>query len=256
MDDRVVAVMRMILAASALLAFYIAPHPPDSYIVATYATLGLFFAYSVILYMLARRWRDSSPLLSMAHWVDTGWYGVLIGLSSGTNSTFFFFFFFAILVASFQWGFASGFGVTLVAVVLFMTIGLMMAPPELTFEHNRFLLRLVSLLVFGYMMAFWGGTEIKLKQRLALLKDVCRLANPRFGVDQTLSTLMQRLRAFYDADACLLITAEHTTGEHSIRRTDRGNPEASARAVPIPAELAQRLLALPASQGLVYGGVP
>ena len=38
-----------------------------------------------------------------------------------------------------------------------MTIGSTMARPgELTSELNQFLLRPISLLVLGYMMAYWG----------------------------------------------------------------------------------------------------
>jgi signal transduction histidine kinase len=250
-DDRLIAAMRTVLALSALVITFIDPSVPAHYVPVTNAILALYTAYSLLLYMLARR-QNSPLLLGMSHWLDIEWYGVLIGLSGSTNSVFFFFFFFAILVASFRWGFAAGCRTTLAAVVLCTTVGLLRTPSGVPFEPNRFLLRPIYILVLGYMIACWGEAEIKLKRRLALLKDISAPANLRFGVDQTLGRIMQQLCAFYAADICLLVTAEHTTGEYSVRRSDRHNPEAIVRAVPIPAELARVLLALPAAQELVY----
>jgi hypothetical protein len=138
-----------------------------------------------VLYYLSLRGASRLPL-SISHWIDVGCFLVLVALSSGTNSIFFFFFFFAILVASFRWGFKAGLRVTVISALSFMLIGYATAPAESTFELNRFLLRPIYLLVLGYMIAYWGGNEIKLKRRLNLLKEINLLANPRFGVSETI----------------------------------------------------------------------
>ncbi len=190
------------------------------------------------------------------HWADVGWYIVLISLSSGTSSVFFFFFFFAILVASFRWGFRSGLSVAVISAILFTAVGFATAPKGPNFELNRFLLRPIYLFVLGYMMAYWGGYEITLKRRLALLKEVNTLANPRFGVDRTTGWLVERLRSFYDADAGLLVTADSATGGYFIRRADREDPERAVRNEPIPEKLAERLLALPNNHAVVYSVKP
>lgn len=255
-DEFMIAAMRFLLALSGLLIIYIDPSEPDRYVALTYSTLVSYVVYSATLYILALR---HSLLLrsvrTIAHWVDVGWYTLLIALSSGTNSVFFFGFYFSILVASFRWGFASGLRVTLVSTVLFTTVGFKTAP-EPAFELNRFLLRPTFLLVLGYMVAHWGGFEIMLKRRLTLLKDVTALANPRFGVDRTISSIMAQLRAFYDADACLLVQSNKSTAVHQVRRVDRRDPEAAMHAEPIPEGLARILGALPPEQALVYGCEP
>ena len=248
-----ITVMRLVLAASALLIIYIDPAEPDRYAAPTYTVFVLYVAYSIALYALLS-YRRSLLLPRIDHWLDVGWYLVLISLSSGTNSVFFFFFFFAILVASFRWGLRSGVSVTLVCAILFTIMGIAVGPPSLDFELNRFLLRPVYLLVLGYMMAYWGGSEITLKRRLALLKDVSTLSNPRFGVDRTIGSIMERLRAFYDADACLLVTGDHRTGQYSLRRAARNDPEEAMRAEPITEGLVNLLLALPAEQAVAYSG--
>jgi signal transduction histidine kinase len=248
MDSRMITMLRLVLASAALLATIIDPFEPARHTSLTYATLVLYIVYTV----------RQSPFVpaTSAHWVDVGWYVVLIGLSGGASSIFFFFFLFAILTASFQWGFASGLCVTLVSNVLFISVGYMTAPTGPEFDLNVFLLRPIYLVVFGYMMAYWGGEEITMKRRLALLKDVSTPPNPRFGIDHTLGSIMERLRAFYDADSCLLIRVDQSTGERSLRRADHRTPGTAGRAEPFPEGLERLLLALPPTQAVVSHSEP
>jgi hypothetical protein len=254
MDAHMIAAMRLILAALALLITYIDPSEPSYYVAATYTTLALYVVYSMTLFVCT--WRRCPLVLTRAHWIDVGWYIILIGLSNGTNSIFFSLFFFAMLVASFRWGFGAGLRITVVSAVLFSVVGFVMSPPEPNFELNRLLLRPTMMLVLGYMMAYWGGFEITLKRRLALLKDISTFSNPRFGVDRTLGALLEQLRAFYDADTCLLVMADSGAGGHSVRRVDRRDPEAAVRAEPISERLAHLLLELPATQAAVSCHAP
>src|SRR5262245_33580611 len=246
--------MRLMLALLALLSTYIDPAETTHYVLATYTVLAFYLVYSAVLCTLAVRRRPTIPT-RVAYWADVGWYMVLIGSSNGTNSIFFFFPCFAIMVASFQHGFSAGWWVTLVATVLFIGVGFAMAPDEPEFLLNSFLLRPTSLLVLGYMIACWGGAETILRRRLALLKDVSALSNPRFGVDRTFGTLMERLRAFYNADMCMLVMAEPHTGGYTLRRVSRQTPEADGRAEALTEEVAHLLLALPATQAQVSGSV-
>jgi len=256
-DDRIIALMRFVLAFSALLITIVDPSEPDRLVTVTYAALSLYTIYSATLYMLVQRFQAFQTVIRRwTHWADVGWYIVLIGLSSGTSSVFFFFFFFAILVASFRWGFRAGLSVVVISAILFTIVGFATAPKGPNFELNRFLMRPIYLFVLGYMMAYWGGYEITLKRRLALLKEVNTLANPRFGVDRTTGWLMERLRSFYAADACLLVTADSATGEYFMRRADRADPERAVRNEPLPEKLAQRLLALPDNHAVVYSVKP
>jgi signal transduction histidine kinase len=252
---RIITLMRLVLAASALLIILIDPSEPDRLIALTFATLGLYTLYSVALYLLALFWRAHlEPLHRWAHWIDVCWFVALIALSRGTSSIFFFGFFFAILVASFSWGFAEGLKVTIASAVLFTVVGYATAPSGPEFELNRFLLRPIYMCVLGYMMAFWGGREIRLRRRLALLKEMTASANPRFGVDRTTGLLMELLRTFYGANACLSITVPPGMGEQRMRRATSDDPEGAARVKSIPAELAAQLLAPPAEAAILYRG--
>ena len=237
-DERLVNITRLILALSALIIIYLDPSEPDRLVNITYTTLALYTVYSALVYFIYLRYDSifgSIPL----YWIDVAWYVVLISLSSGTNSLFFFFFFFAILVASFRSGYKAGLEVTIVSATLFVTIGYFTTPTPI--EPNRFVLRAVYLASIGYLMAYWGGSETTHKRRLALLKDVSRSSNPRFGVDHTIDSIMRKLRAFYDADTCLLINAGPVANAHTLRRIDRRHSESANRVESVGAEASQLL---------------
>jgi len=254
-NERMIAAMRLVLALAAALIVYIDLPQTNRYGGVIYAALALYIAYSATLYAVLRRRRASLPD-EITHWVDIGWYMVLISLSGSSSSILFLFVFFAILVASFQWGFVSGLGMTLALIALFTMVGFATVPIDPGVDLHHFLLRSVCLLVLGYMIAAWGRSEMMLKRRLALLKDVSRLSNPRFGVDHTIGSIMERLRTFYNGDTCLLIMADQTMHGPSLRHADGQDPESAFQAEPIAKKLADLLLALPATQAIVFRGEP
>jgi len=249
-DDCTIAALRVILAVLALSFTYISSSEVGASAGATYTSLTLYVVYSTasfgrILYC------NSLVLVPIEHWIDVGWYAMLIGVSHGTYSISFPLFFFAILVASLRWGFGTGLRVTAVSAGLFSGVGFFMTPAEPGFALNPFLIRSTMLVVLGYTMAAWGGFEITRKRQLALLKDISISANPRFGVDRTLGSLLEQLRAFYNADACLFVIANPRTGGYDLQRVDYRDPEAAMSAAPMPESLTHILLDWPATQAAV-----
>ena len=254
-DDRMIGVMRLILASSALLIIYIDPSEPDRLVNVTYASLVLYIIFSATLYFLSLLKPGRFERLSTwAPWMDVGWYLVLVALSSGTNSIFFFFFFFPILVLSFCHGFKSGLQITIASAVLFIIVGYATAPAEPHFQLNRFLLRPVYLMVLGYMIAYWGGYEIRLKQRLQLLRDISTFSNPRFGIDHTVNWVMERLREFFDADSVLLILETKSADGFLLRRVSRENANSNPAGEVVAKDLATLFLSTPADEALIYRG--
>ena len=252
-DGRLVCLMRLVLSFSALAIIFVDPSEPNRLVAATYAALALYFLYSAALYLLTTLrgeplWERGAP------WIDVGCYLVLVSLSSGTSSVFFFFFFFAVLVASFRQGFKAGLSVVVVSALSFTLVGYLSALPEPRFEWNRFLLRPTYLLVLGYMMAYWGGREVRLKRQLSLLREVTALANPRLGVTHTLGSVTKRLLDFYDAETCMLVWSEEPSSKHYLLTCARGEGERQPRLEEIPAGLAGLLRTLPENLSVVYKG--
>ena len=236
--------MRLVLASSAMFIVMLDPAGPR----ATYIALVLYTVYSFVIYVLSIR-RSALLPQRILHWLDLLWYMPLIAVTGGSNSMFFFFLFFSILVASFGWGCIEGVRVTLVSASLFTIVGVLTLT-ENTLELNRFLLRPTSLLALGYMIAHWGGFEVKLKRRLGLLKDISDFSDPRFGLDQTVNRIMDRLRSFYKADSCLAVV-QIPGGSFQLRKVS--GPTASNWVVKmIPDQMAAILLSPSPPAALIF----
>jgi len=243
-DLRMISTMRLVLASSALFIIMLDPPGPR----ATYVALVLYTVYSFVIYVLSIR-RSALLPQRILHWLDLVWYIPLIVLTGGSNSMFFFFLFFSILVASFGWGFIEGLRMTLAAAALFTVVGVWFHP-ENTLELGKFLLRPTSLLALGYMIAHWGGHEVKLKSRLGLLKDISDFSDPRFGLDQTVNRMMDRLRYFYKADSCLAVV-QIPGGSFQLRKVSGPTPSAWVVKT-IPNQMATLLLSPSPPAALVF----
>jgi signal transduction histidine kinase len=227
----------------ALFAIYIDPVESNGLFGVVYTTLVLYTVYSSII-CLFNFFSGKTLPLHLLHWFDIIWYLVLISFSNGTSSIFYFFFFFPILTASFRYGFSEGLRVTVISMLSFTILGFLTVPADEIFELNRFVLRPGYLLILGFLMAYWGGQEILSKRRLALLKNVNRLANPRFGIAQTITSVLEQLQAFYDAEVCLLVVKGLNSSRYSLIKIAR-DAEQNAPLTPVSKEDISPLLAIP-----------
>ncbi|QJD89650.1 histidine kinase [Duganella dendranthematis] len=200
-----VFIMRLLLALSALLTLTIAPADlgnPGAPGLLPWLVFSAYLVHSVTLLVAARRHRTPFWHGKVVYWLDLGWYGLMVYCSGGTNSFFFPFFFFVILTASFQWGFDEGARITLAA-ALVLALSTWLA--DQSTDQAHLLLRATFLLALGYMISYWGGMGLSQRRRLSLLRRVSQLSNPRFGVDQTIASMLQQTGRFYHASNCLLL---------------------------------------------------
>jgi signal transduction histidine kinase len=250
LDNSSIATMRLVLSSSVL--FIIGSSELDD--LGSFDILAvLYTVYSVILYLFARR-QLPSMISKLSFWADVSWAALLTAFSDDTSTAFIFLF--PTLIASFQWSFVAALRLTLVAAKLLVVIGFLKAQLDPEIQLPEILLPAIYLLVFGYVVARWVDREIVSKRRLVLLKEITRLSNPRFGIDRMIGTMMERLRAFYSAETCLMIMTDLASSEHLLRRADSRDPERAIAAEPIPAEAAQLLLAPPLEQAMIYLGAP
>lgn len=222
--------MRLLLAVSALLTLSIGQGGVAHVGRWSWVVFAAYAVHSLVLLGVARS-RAGDWHGQAVYWLDIGWYGLMIHASGGAPSPFFSFFFFAILASAFRYGFDAGARLTLgsaavVSVAVVATQGLA--------SLHLLLLRATFVLALGYMIAFWGGLAVEQRRRLALLRDVSRLSNPRFGVQHTLDSLMDKVLRFYggtscvllmqDGDAWVLSTAHHPASGRAIgrQRADAG----------------------------------
>ena len=196
--------MRVVLGTSALLVLLMEPLTSLRWAIPTYIALALYSLYGLLVYHLSVR-RNPVAANKIIPWLDLLWYLPIIFFTTRTNSTFYYLFFFAIIVASFSWGLIDGLRLTLASAGVYTIIGLVNTPRSQRINFNELLLAPIGLLIFGYIISRWGGYHTELKNRLKLLKDVTVFSNPRFGIDRTIKAILESVRAFYDAEACVLV---------------------------------------------------
>ncbi|HEU0253616.1 MAG TPA: histidine kinase, partial [Pyrinomonadaceae bacterium] len=238
-DLRLIAGMRVVLATAALLVVLIEPIR-GRWAIPTHIALVLYSLYALLVYHLSVR-RNPLAAKRWIPWLDLLWYLPLIAFTSNTNSIFYYFFFFSIIVASFSWGLNEGLLLTLASAAIYTIVGLVTAPRNRPIDMNRLLLAPIGLLIFGYIIARWGGYHTQLKNRLKLLKEVTIFSNPRFGIDRTIKAILESVRDFYDAEACLLVIPGKPGDDESYQlyRVVRGvHPSRSA-----PPEIGQEAAA-------------
>jgi signal transduction histidine kinase len=203
--DRTLAGLRVLLSISALLIIIIDPTEPNRFAGLTHAALTAYIVYSCVIYLIARRQTNFRwQTMQYVTWADVVWYSGLMTLGTGTNAAFFFFFLFAIIAGSSRGGTTLGFTLTGVCAAIFLGINLLLIE-ELQLTVGRLVLRTVYLVALGYILAYWGGAEATLRNKLTFLKELTLVANPRFGVDRTIRRMLRKLLDFYEGDYCFLL---------------------------------------------------
>jgi signal transduction histidine kinase len=250
-DLRLIAGMRVVLGTSALLVVLIESMEARVWIKPVHLTLALYSLYGLLLYHLSVR-RNPIVAHKVIPWLDLLWYVPLI-LFTGANSNFYYFFFFSIIVASFSWGLTEGLRLTLASAAIY-TIVSVLAPASRPIEMNRLMLAPIGLLIFGYIIARWGGYHTELKNRLKLLKDVTVFSNPRFGIDRTIKAILESIRDFYDAEACLLVIPGKPGGDENYQmyRVARGIYASRSAPPEIGAEAAAQFLSPSLDHAVIY----
>lgn len=249
-DLRLISGMRVVLGTSALLISVLSVPNPRSLSTPTDVTLVLYSLYGLLVYHLAVR-RNPIAANKLIPWIDLLWYLALIAFTS--NGIFFYFFFFTIVVASFSWGLTDGLRLTLASAAIYTVVGIINAPHNKPLQFQQILLAPIGLLTFGYIIARWGGYHTELKNRLRLLKDVTIVSSPRYGIDRTIKAILESIRAFYNAEACLLVIPGKPAAEtYQIYRVTRGTTPSRSAPPEISRDTAAQFLAPSLEHAVIY----
>ncbi len=245
--------MRVVLATSALLILLIESMEARRWATPVHLTLALYSLYGLLVYHLSVR-RNPIVTHRLIPWLDLLWYLPLLILTSSTNSVFYYFFFFSIIVASFSRGLGEGLRLTLASAVLCTVIGVLAMPAGKAVAFNGLMLAPIGLLIFGYIIARWGGYHTELKNRLQVLKDVTIFSNPRFGIDRTIKAILESVRDFYDAEACVLVVPGKPDDAESYQmyRVARGIHPSRSAPPEIGPEAAAQFLAPSLEHAVIY----
>ncbi len=250
-DALLVARLRLVLAIAVLLAWYVDPAGLGGLSAMSQPLFLAYVLHSAVVFVAVwqeRQWAQT-PLI---HWLDVAWFALLVSATHGVNSYFFAFFFFAILTASFRWGQDEGSRVTVASAAAFALSGLLPSDQDAAADLTRLLFRTSFLLSMGYLCAHWGEAQVRLKSRLALLRDVSQLSNPRFGVDHTLAHVLERTRSAYGASACVLVLREPDSRRAWLRTARPGQGAHGTQAESLSALAAEQLLPFDATSLVLH----
>ena len=244
----VIGTVRLVLAAATLITVLADPQVLQSLPRVGWLIFTGFTIHNVTLYLLVRA-RRSAAQSRIVTWMDLLWYTALVYVTGSDTSLFFLLYFFTILVSSFRHGFDEGARVTLASAVLFSSTAQSTTGSA---QLLQVLLRSAFLLALGYMIARWGEANLVQKRRLALLREVSRLSNPRFGVEHTIHDVMHRVRLFFGACTCAIVNRRQDAPRWTLRMMNQGG----ARAADLPGQadggMAQLLMSLPAGMPVLY----
>jgi signal transduction histidine kinase len=207
LDMILLAGVRALLAITAFLIISMTPQEKQRLVAVTQATLVVYAIYSLAVMWAVWRTRARAVPRALA-WIDVAFAGGISAMTEGTNSIFFAFYFLAVLAAAFTRGFREAMLITAVSTGAYLVAGLVAKPLIAAEDLDRALIRPVALLALGFLMSYWGGSEIELKRRLALLRNIAGAINPREGVVAAITARLQALCTFFDADNAVL-AVEH-----------------------------------------------
>ena len=249
-DLRLIAGMRVVIGISALLISILSNPEARPWGLTVDVNLLLYSLYGLVIYRLSVR-RNPMAAHKVIAWLDLLWYLPLIAFTGGSNGTFYYFFFFSIIVASFNWGLTEGLRLTIASAVLYTLVALITAPRNRPVQVDQIMLAPIGLLTFGYVIARWGGYHTELKNRQRLLKEVTVVSNPRYGIDRTIKAILESIRAFYDAEACLLVIPGRADG-YQMYRVTRGTTPSRSAPPEIGREAATQFLAPSLDHAVIY----
>ncbi len=171
-SERLIAVGRILLASSSLLAIWIDPAAPVKLPAVTYALLMAYVAYSCgVAILVWRSERPSNRWRLAAHAFDLLVFTSLIYLSDGPASPFISYFVFALVCASVRWQWTGTVWTAAIALTLFLSAGIYfsLVLHDPAFKLDNFIIRGVYLAVIAVLLGQLGAHERQTLHEMSLL---------------------------------------------------------------------------------------
>jgi signal transduction histidine kinase len=226
-DDRKVALIRLLLAVVTLLA--LKAMPSWTAVNLDRAIAGIIVYAALICVAALRREAFPRAFVQLLTLLDVSAYTFLLWQAAGSQAaiTLSLAYAFAIFVACTRLGALQGFMTAAACATLYL--GAMYTQAQ-SFVWSQDVVPAVYLLVLGLMLSYRSRAESRSSRRLALLNELSLTANPRLGVDRTAGLFIQRMLAFFDADTCVFAQFDPDTGEYLLRTATRRTPQGGTQA--------------------------
>jgi signal transduction histidine kinase len=219
--ERWLATARVFLATSALVASWLDPTELASTSIVPWWLLRLYIAHSVVVMLLVRWRRQSTPAFRiLVHAADILWPALISIYAPGQRSPFFLFFVFVLLAAAYRWGLWETIGTAVAAVALLWTEGLLLhqglhlqGAVIWEFSPNRLFMRSISLMITGIFLGYLAEQQKQLRAEKAVIARILGRARVDLGLSGTLQAIFNELLSTFGAKKLLLVSQE----AHSFR---------------------------------------
>jgi signal transduction histidine kinase len=228
-SERLIAIVRLGLAAAALIVVWIDPTRPIRYVPVAYAAFVSYLLYSMGVYWLARRGAyPRLPLVTQI--IDLLWVPPVLYFTEAANSPFFVFFVVFTFTAAIRWGLWISWMVTLYSLAAYTSLLLVTIPVRV--DLNEYLMRPAYLLIFGVLGGFLVEHWRRREAELRLLSTISAAIATKGNVTGAVAEFLDLAHQHRLADGALALLREPESGEIVMVRgrkdTRRLGPEEAA----------------------------
>lgn len=225
--ERWLATARVFLAVSALVAIRMDPTQLGNS-PAAYGLLGFYMGNSILVLMLLRRRKASTPSFRiMVHAADIVWPAFISVFGDGPRSPFILFFVFVLTAAAYRWGLWETLATAAAEVALLWAesfllfrvwlahgrslpwhifSGLRMNTTE--FEPQRLFMLSVYLLVMGLLLGYLSQQQKRLRAEKAVVTSMLAKVRVEAGLTGTMQQMFQEILDIYRARQLVLASQE------------------------------------------------
>ena len=227
--ERILALARVLLAVSSLLAIYFEPIAPRQYASVTLLLFVLYCGHSVALLVLLRtRAEISDRFAILVHVGDLLWPTAISLFTNGVDSLFFFYFSYALLAAAFRWGMRATLATTITVIsVMVLEANLLLGPLRSLivsrFNLNGFILRETYVAIFGILVGYLAESEKRRRAEALSVAQVSGKARVDAGLKGTMQGALQELLALFDGYALMLMASEPGSEQVYMWRAKRSS---------------------------------
>ncbi len=206
--ERLIAVLRVVLAAGSLYAIWLDPTQPAKYEATTYTLLNVYLAYAALLAVMVLASRVALPSLGLVtHAVDLVAFTVFIFLTEGPPvSPFFVYFTFALLCATLRWQWQGAVWTAALSLTAFVGMGLTTTDVVHDELLNRFIIRGVYLSIAAVLFVYMGVYEHRLRREVARLAAQAPRASG--DADTVARTALEHVASVLDAPRVVMVWEE------------------------------------------------
>jgi signal transduction histidine kinase len=244
--ERWLATARVFLAVSALVAIRMDPTQLGNS-PAAYGLLGFYMGNTILVLMLLRRRKASTPAFRlMVHIADIVWPAFISVFGDGPRSPFILFFVFVLTAAAYRWGLWETLSTAAAEVVLLwaesflifrvwalpgrglpwhLFAGLQMNTTE--FEPKRLFMLSVYLLVMGLLLGYLARQQKHLRAEKAAITRMLAKVRVEAGLTGTLQQMCREVLRMYGATRMVIASEEIHSRRQFLGELHNANSELS-----------------------------